>query len=509
MNFNEDYRVDVLVCGGGVAGCSAAIAAARQGMRTLLVEKRESFGGLCTNGYITGIAGHVDGICKEWVDRLAKENAAIVRPHLPAIEPEMGKVMFERMLIQSGARFLYGTHIAECEVEGGKITGVIAYNVNGKMRIRAKMVIDATGDAIVASAAGVPCDVGDIEFMGLNESTSMGFRLSYVNYKRYKEARADYDKSLYGTPPEQRIGFFVERQRKAIADGVLPSILSPGNLVYPVAGSANPECMDVNLDATHTHYCRNTLPEDATRQIVDQHRKVILFIEFLRKYVPGFENATLAHFAEQNGTRETRRIVGDYVFSARDICAAKKFEDGIAIFPEMLDTHHPTSDQSTAMRHIHVSEPIDPALCRPSQDDDDLLMHPFAPMEGYEARPTPRDFCEIPLRALIAQDVDNLFAAGRNFSADWHALGGSRIVATCMTTGQAAGNAAAWCVRHQTTSHEADGRELREAMKAQGVPLDKPLEGYWADQRDAEGELVVARDSAIITKPSGEMHYQC
>ena len=102
MNVTTDYNVDVLVCGGGVAGCSAAITAARQGMRVLLIEKRESFGGLCTNGYITGIAGHVDGLCLEWVERLAKENAAVIKPHLPAVEPEMGKVMLERMLIQSG-----------------------------------------------------------------------------------------------------------------------------------------------------------------------------------------------------------------------------------------------------------------------------------------------------------------------------------------------------------------------------------------------------------------------
>ena len=308
MNVTTDYNVDVLVCGGGVAGCSAAITAARQGMRVLLIEKRESFGGLCTNGYITGIAGHVDGLCLEWVERLAKENAAVIKPHLPAVEPEMGKVMLERMLIQSGARFLYGVHVAEVVQEAGHITTIIAYTVNGQMRIKAKMVIDATGDAIVASAAGVPCDVGDIEFMGMNESTSMGFRLSYVNYQKYLDAYAAYNNENRKKPSEQRLSYFVALQKQAIAEGKLPCMLSPGNLVYPVVGSLNKEDMDVCLDATATYYCRNTSVEDTTRQIVDQHRKVMLFIDFLRQYVPGFERCTLAHFAEQNGTRESSRL---------------------------------------------------------------------------------------------------------------------------------------------------------------------------------------------------------
>lgn len=508
MNVTTDYNVDVLVCGGGVAGCAAAIAAARQGMRVLLVEKRESFGGLCTNGYITGIAGHVDGLCLEWVERLAKENAAVVKPHLPAVEPEMGKVMFERMLIQAGVRFLYGVHVADVDVVDGRIDTVIAYTVNGKMCIKAKMVIDTTGDAMVASAAGAPCEVGDIEFMGMNESTSMGFRLSYVNYKRYMEAIGAYNDENRKKPAEQRMSYFVALQHQAIEDGMLPYLLSPGNLVYPVVGAENQEDMDVCLDATATYYCRNTSVEDTTRQIVDQHRKVLLFVEFLRKYVPGFERCTLAHFADQNGTRESRRIVGQYVFTAEDMCRARKFDDGIAIYPEPLDSHHPTSSTQTALRHIHLSEPVKPAVCRPSEDDDNYARHPFAPLEGYEVRPNPREFSEIPMRALIAQDVDNLFAAGRSMSCDWHGIGGARIIATSMTTGQAAGNAAALCVKHHITAPAVDGRIVREMQKEQNVPLDKPLEGYWGRIRDMEGELGVSLDMALVIGKDGRTSFQ-
>ncbi|MBN1629960.1 MAG: FAD-dependent oxidoreductase, partial [Thermoleophilia bacterium] len=114
MQIAKKFDVDVLVCGGGVAGAAAGVAAARMGARTLLVEGRESLGGLCTNGYISGIAGLVEGLCEEWIDRLAAKGAALKRPHLPVIEPELGKMELEQMLLQAGCRVLYGVHVADC-----------------------------------------------------------------------------------------------------------------------------------------------------------------------------------------------------------------------------------------------------------------------------------------------------------------------------------------------------------------------------------------------------------
>lgn len=508
MNTLTTYNVDVLVCGGGVAGAAAGIAAARNGMRTLLIEKRESLGGLCTNGYITGIAGHVDGICKEWVERLAANGDAVIRPHLPAVEPEHGKVMLEQMLLQAGCRILYGVHVADCEVRDGHIESVTAYSTAGKMVIKADVIIDATGDAIVANAAGVPCELGNAEFMGMSESTSMGFRLGYVDYQKYKAADTDFQDWLSTQPIEVHESYIVYKQREAIANGDLPMVLAPAALIYPVVGSKDQHCMDVCLDVTHSHFCRNDSVEDLTRQIVEQHQKVLMFVKFLQKYIPGFENATLSHFAEMNGTRETRRMVGRYIYTALDLCAAAKFDDGIAIHPEPLDAHHPTSDNSGAKRHIHNPVPVENAVCRPSQDDGDFDMHPYAPMGGYEVRPDPRNFSEIPYRSLVAKGVDNLLSAGRCLSADWDAIGSIRIIATSMTTGQAAGNAAALCVKKGVSPAELDGKEVRELQKAQGVPLDKPLEGYWGSVRDTEGELVVKLDMAMIRTADGHTHFQ-
>ena len=256
--------------------------------------------------------------------------------------------------------------------------------------------------------------------------------------------------------------------------------------------------MDVTLDATHTYYCHNTSSEDTTRQIVDQHRKVILFTEFLQQYVPGFENCVLEHFADMNGVRESRRIAGEYVMKGEDIASARKFDDGVVIFPEVFDSHHPTSNNYTAMRHIHLAKPVENAVCRPSQDDDDLNMHPFAQMEGYEIRQNPRCFCEIPYRSLVAQGVTNLLAAGRDFSADWHTVGAARVIATSMSMGQAAGNAADYAIRHQLKLNEVDGRAIRQIMKKQGAYYRKKLLDATNAVGDKVGMVVISPIYALV-----------
>ena len=104
MMTSRRFDVDVLVVGGGVAGVSAAVSAARSGLRTLLLESQTSLGGLATNGYVTGVAGMIEGICREWLDKMDAEGYLHNRPHLPAIDPEKGKFVLERMVLDAGAR---------------------------------------------------------------------------------------------------------------------------------------------------------------------------------------------------------------------------------------------------------------------------------------------------------------------------------------------------------------------------------------------------------------------
>ena len=133
MQTCKKFYYDVVICGGGPAGASAAIAAGRQGKRAILLEMRESLGGLCTNGYITGLAGVVYGIGLEWLERLAADGHAVMKPHLPTAEPEFGKQMLEEMVLQSGTRILYGAHVVDCIKEDGKINKTGEECDNGTM----------------------------------------------------------------------------------------------------------------------------------------------------------------------------------------------------------------------------------------------------------------------------------------------------------------------------------------------------------------------------------------
>ena len=161
------------------------------------------------------------------------------------------------------------------------------------------------------------------------------------------------------------------------------------NLIYPVPNDSDPTCKDVTLDATHSfdNHCDDVV--DLTRQIVDQHRKVYLFVNFMKKYLPGFEKAQLVCMANMNGIRDSRRIIGEYVLRDIDVAGGIKFEDGIALFPEVLDTHVPTPGKHCAVRHVHYKEPFGNAVARPAQDQKDFMMHPFVPLDGYELRTNP------------------------------------------------------------------------------------------------------------------------
>ncbi len=488
LQVSKRIDADVVVCGGGPAGFCAGLAAARDGRRTVVLEWRESLGGLYTNGYITGMAGYVDGYALEFLQRMEKKGYAEMKPHLPSIDPEAGKGMMEQMLLAAGCRILYGAHVCDCEVKDGRIASVIVYCKSGKLQVTGRVFIDCTGDADLAFAAGVPTETSSAEYMGLSQSVTMGFRLAYVNEKKFREADAEWRSRM---DQRKHRNLIVSKEFEALEKGDLPEILSPGNLVYTVPGGADPACTDVTLDATHTFDCRCDDVTDLTRQIVDQHRKVYLFTDFLRKYVPGFEQARLVGLAGMNGIRDSRRIVGEYVLRDIDLAAGRKFDDGIAIWPEMFDTHVPTPGFHTAIRHIHAPAPEGSAVARPSQDENDHMMHPFVSPEGMELRTDPRDYAMIPYRSLVPVGIDNLLAAGRCYSAEFHALGATRIIATSMSMGQAAGHAAALAAERGVAPRELDGRELRALLVREGARLNEPPAGYWETMRNAKGEYYV------------------
>lgn len=155
------------------------------------------------------------------------------------------------------------------------------------------------------------------------------------------------------------------------------------------------------------------------------------------------------------------------------------------------------------MRHVHIAEPKDPAVCRPAQCSGD--MHPFGRPRGCEARVNPLEYCEIPYRSLVPLNIDNLLVVGRCVSAEFNAIAAVRIIAPSMSTGQAAAIAAARCIKDGIIPRELDGKIVRKTMIEQGVPLDEAPGGHWAAvKKEMKGEFVVtAGDSIAVLTPDG------
>ncbi|MBN1850384.1 MAG: FAD-dependent oxidoreductase [Deltaproteobacteria bacterium] len=489
MIISKKYNTDVLVVGGGVAGVSAALTAARAGVRTLLLESHISLGGLATNGYISGVAGMVEGNCKEWLERIDAEGYLFDRPHLPTFDPERAKLILEHMLLEAGVKILYGTYAIDTMVENNNIKEVICHSKSGRMAIAARIVIDTTGDADVSAFAGVPYEVGSPEFAGLNMSTTLAFRMANVNMTQYDEAvKAWMAKETADNTIPSKMSLIEELAEKALENGDLPFFIFPTALIYKVPGTPHDDA-DVTVITTHSFHTRNLDVEDLTRQVIEQRRQITWIEKFFRKYLAGFERSRVSGLASQHGVRDSRRIIGEYILKDEDIACGTKFEDGIARFPEFYDTHHPTSPRLGFMRHIHLKEPKGAAVCRPAQCSEE--MHPFGRPGGYEARKNPGEYCEIPYRSLVPLGIDNLLVAGRCVSAEFNAVAAVRVIAPSMTTGQAAGVAAAFCLKDNIVPRNLDGTLVRRAMIGQGVPLDKKPDGYWAYLRGLKGEHVV------------------
>lgn len=506
----KELFCDIAIIGGGVGGCAAAIAAARRGRHVIIFEKGVSLGGLATNGYVPQIAGGIEGICLEFTKRLEAEGQLRkLYPDKdyyrnPSFEPEFGKIVLEEMVTQAGARIIYDSTCMDVEMDGPYIKKAFFYTKGGVVSVAADIFIDASGDADLAAMAGVPYEVGGVDFAGLNMSTTLGSRWSGANLKKYLAAEEAYKAEQLAKGVKNPHPLVYDLEEAAIQRGELVRHVCNKNTGFfrVIIPNTPEDNVDFVTFSFHSYFCRNTDCEDITRQVLEQRQLMKGFLKFLRTEVPGFENLRLVGTGSIPGVRDSRRIFGEYMLKAADIVCGNKFEDGIARFPEMLDTHHPTSSDLVFQRHIHMKNPSGTAITLKSGCRAE--MHPFGVPEGVEARPSPRDYCEIPYRSLLPKKVDNLLVVGRCCSAEFHANGAMRIIGPAMGTGHAAAVAADVALKENLRPRELDGKLLRKILiEEEGVPLDKPCEGYWAELREQEGEFFVNYGDAIGIRPAG------
>ncbi len=403
---------DVLVVGGGSAGLSAAVAAARNGADVLLLERFSYLGGLATGGMIILLltmddgAGRqaVGGLCQEIVDRMEKRAAVYYPPrqqwndpdpklvehyaqwglvwgspspqghrvrYSVAFEPHEFIFAADEMLKEAGVRVLYQTWACEPVLEGKSIRAVVVQNKAGRQAIEANVVIDATGDGDVFAAAGEPFEVERVH-------PWLWFEMANVDKSAFP------DRGLFFRTP------------------------GGGRVLVPWGGEAR---VSRRIDATD--------PAEVSQALADCREMAMNEADRLRASVPGFANATVSLLADQLGITESRRLRGDYVMNREDL--NREFDDVIA------RTGHWTK---------------------------------------YDC------VYNIPYRSLIPRSIDNLLVAGRCISVDHRVHHATKEIPPCMATGEAAGTAAAMAAETSVSVRNVDLSILQKRLRSQGAILD-------------------------------------
>lgn len=441
---------DVMVVGGGNAGCAAAIAAARHGARTLLVERYGFLGGTATAAMVgpwmtfhSGNERIVGGIAQEMVERLMRKGAspghlrdssdyvATITP----FDPEVHKALLFEMMREAGVELLLHAYFLSAQTQGGTVTGAAFATIAGMQTHGAGVVIDATADALVAASAGVPTQQGDER--GRVQPATLIFRLSHVDLAQLAAYVREHPGEMRSALSERErtaenltaVAGLHSLWEQARADGIVDV---PRELV---SFFISPYPDEVTVNMTRVVDVDPLDPVDLTRAEIESRLQAMQLFEFFRSRVPGFQNARIAGTGTQVGIRESRRIVGRYTLTRDDVLAGRKFDDAVARSAYPIDLHNPSGSGTTT--------------------------HRLKPGESYE----------IPYRCLVPVNREALLVAGRCISTTHEALASTRLTPTVMTLGQAAGTAAALASKEGAPVADVDASTLRALLVVDGVLL--------------------------------------
>lgn len=444
---------NVIVCGGGLSGVCAATAAARNGAKTLLVERDGSLGGTMTNQLVGPMMTFhspqqqvIGGLAQEIVERLMALGAspghiADTSDYCPTITPfdaEALKLVAMRMVAHSGATILYNTWITGVVKDHNTLTGIEVINKGGAATLSADVIIDCTGDADVAWLAGAPVEVGRAAD-GLVQPVSLMFKLTNVDNQALRAYTTAHPAEAHLTPrqaeaylnqPLNKNTGFTTKLRAYIEAGKIP--LERDDILF--FNTIYEDEVIVNTSRVAQVSPLDPWALSAAENLARE--QVFALYDFFRKEIPGFANARLVAVGQRVGVRESRRIVGEYVLTAEDILAERRFPDAIA----------------------RSAYPVDIHSLRPGEDENRAF-----PYRGQTY--------EIPYRCLIPQQVEQLLVAGRCISATHEAQGSIRVSPTCMAFGQAAGTAAVASLREECPPRLINTDSLRRLLLEQGAIL--------------------------------------
>ncbi len=454
-------KTDVLVVGGGPAGLAAGLAAAREGVDTMLIERYGCFGGNITQSIVGTIAWYrsaetvgAGGIGMEF-ERKAKEMGGSINTYKDGIlTTEMGKFLEHKGLLVNGKpiyeildtemfKYVADTMVQEANIvpllhctvvdvvkEGDTINGVITESKSGRQAIMAKCIIDATGDADVANYANAPYRKDPKkELMGV----TLNFSSSGIDVKRFFPYFLKQVRERPGLLAFLRVSrelFFIDELACLLEPTInineLPEDISLKSFWtnYPDSGEI------FSFNGIHMNEIDCTDVWDLTKAEIEGRKRIIRAIKTLKKRTPGFEKARLKNIASSLGTRESRKIIGEYNLTEYDVKNQARFEDSIGICPEFLDGF------------------------------------------GTVILPTTGRYFQVPYGIILPQKVENLLVAGRCVAGDKMSHTATRQMVCCAITGQGAGVAAAMSIKDNVTCRQVEILKVQEALKKQGVRIE-------------------------------------
>ncbi|MDR0871633.1 MAG: FAD-dependent oxidoreductase [Planctomycetaceae bacterium] len=412
-----NYETDIVVCGGGPAGVAAATNAARLGCKVLLLERYGRLGGMGIHARVWPLLGRARSpFLKEVHQKIGGSS----------FDPEITDLHYADFVLNAGGKILLHSWVAEPVSEGNRLTGVKAVCKEGIINVKAKIVIDATGDADVAFNAGVPCETGR-DGDGLVQPMSVMFCVEGV---------AD-DAKHCGSEEAARATRINDDETwesittKAQENGELPATVGVVR-TYKMGRKGK-----ATVNASQINGLFGTKVEDLTKAELECRRQALQITEFMRRHLPGYEHCYISHMPSVIGVRETRRIKGLAQLTREDLVSGRKWDNAVvhdATF--CLDIHNPAGGGQ-------------------AENQTDTAV------QGFAERDKPYD---IPLTCLIPQNAENLLVAGRCISGTHVAHSSYRVMNICIAVGAGAGVAAGVAVQDGKALPDVDIKKVQKIL---------------------------------------------
>jgi hypothetical protein len=425
-NLSIAAHYDVIVCGSGPSGIAAAVAAAREGMKTALIERYGVIGGNLTIGHVGPILGVVGpGTMRDEIMPLLgvadnDELGVIGVAH----DFELAKSVLTAFVDDAHIDTYLQCPIIDVVKENDEISAVIIGSKEGLFALSATLFIDATGDGDVATLGGAEVEFGRTSD-GLTQPVTIEFLINGVDESRAITCIGEVDDVTYKGEP------FIEYTKRHAEAGNLPEHLFSVRLHRTVLNGQR------NVNTTQVNKINALKPLEMMAAEVELRKQIYQVTSFLNENVEGYENARVISSGSTLGVRETRRIIGDYVLTGDDVMSGRKFDDVIvhdACF--VVDIHNPDGGGQSTGGAPDEAQPYD-----------------------------------IPYRCFLPKGIENLYTTGRCISGTHEAMASYRVMSICMAMGQAVGVSAAECIRAGKKPRELDAKTVQHKLASLGVVL--------------------------------------